>query len=159
MRKKPKLESCCHKPKQHQGLPATSISQEQRKILLQRLKKEHGLLTSRFQTSSLHNCQTIHFCCFKPHFVVQSLSCTQLFFDPMDCSPPGFSVHGIFQTKTLEWVSISFSRQSSKPKNQSCVSCIGRQILYGNLLQQPLETNTDDQFTGFNIQMEKKLNN
>ena len=30
--------------------------------------------------------------------------------DPMDCSPLGSSVHGIFQARTLEWVSISFSR-------------------------------------------------
>ena len=28
--------------------------------------------------------------------------------DPMDCSPPGFSVHGILQARTLEWVAISF---------------------------------------------------
>ena len=29
--------------------------------------------------------------------------------DPMDCSPPGFSIHGILQARTLEWVAISFS--------------------------------------------------
>ena len=29
--------------------------------------------------------------------------------DPMDCSPPGLSVHGILQARTLEWVAISFS--------------------------------------------------
>ena len=33
--------------------------------------------------------------------------------DPVDCSLPGFSVHGIFQARVLEWVSISFSRGSS----------------------------------------------
>ena len=33
--------------------------------------------------------------------------------DPMDCSPPGSSVHGIFQARVLEWVAISFSRRSS----------------------------------------------
>ena len=32
---------------------------------------------------------------------------------PMDCSPPGSSVHGIFQTRILEWVAISYSRESS----------------------------------------------
>ena len=37
--------------------------------------------------------------------------------DPMDCSLPGFSVHGIFQAKILEWVAISFSRGSSHPSN------------------------------------------
>ena len=29
--------------------------------------------------------------------------------DPMDCSPPGSSVHGIFQARVLEWVAIAFS--------------------------------------------------
>ena len=33
--------------------------------------------------------------------------------DPMDCSPPGSSVHQIPQARTLEWVTISFSRGSS----------------------------------------------
>ena len=38
--------------------------------------------------------------------------------DPMDCSLPGFSVHGILQARTLEWVAISFSRHSleAEPK-------------------------------------------
>ena len=35
----------------------------------------------------------------------------------MDCSPPGSSVHGISQTRTLEWVAISFSRGSSQPRD------------------------------------------
>ena len=33
--------------------------------------------------------------------------------DPVDCSLPGFSIHGIFQARILEWVTISFSRGSS----------------------------------------------
>ena len=33
--------------------------------------------------------------------------------DPMDCSPPGSSVHGIFQTRVLEWVAIAFSRKTA----------------------------------------------
>ena len=44
--------------------------------------------------------------------------------NPMDCSPPGFSVHGIFQARILEWVAISFSRGSSWPWDQTQVSCI-----------------------------------
>ena len=39
--------------------------------------------------------------------------------DPMDCSPPGFSVHGIFQARILEKVAISFFRGSSQPKDQT----------------------------------------
>ena len=45
--------------------------------------------------------------------------------DPMDCSLPGFSVHGILQARILEWVTISFSRGSSQPRDRTQVSCIG----------------------------------
>ena len=44
--------------------------------------------------------------------------------DPMDCSPPGFSVHGSFQARVLEWAVISFSRGSSWFRDQTQVSCI-----------------------------------
>ena len=44
--------------------------------------------------------------------------------DPMDCSPLSFSVHGIIQTRILEWVAIPFSRGSSQPRNWTQVSCI-----------------------------------
>ena len=43
----------------------------------------------------------------------------------MDYSLPGFSVHGILQARILEWVTISFSRGSSWPRDQTRVSCIG----------------------------------
>ena len=44
--------------------------------------------------------------------------------DPMDYSPPGFSVYGISQARLLEWVATPFSRGSSWPRNQVCVSCM-----------------------------------
>ena len=47
-----------------------------------------------------------------------------------DCSPPGSSVHGILQARILEWVAISFSRGSSRPRDRTCISCIDRQILH-----------------------------
>ena len=50
--------------------------------------------------------------------------------DSMDCSQPGSSVHGIFQARILEWVAISFSRESSQFSDQTHISCIDRQILY-----------------------------
>ena len=53
--------------------------------------------------------------------------------DPMDCSPPGSSVHGILQVRILEWVAISPSRGSSWARDRtwvSDVSCIGRWVLY-----------------------------
>ena len=44
--------------------------------------------------------------------------------DPMDCSPPGSSVHGILQTRLLEWVAISFSKGSFLPRDRTQVSHI-----------------------------------
>ena len=41
---------------------------------------------------------------------------------PMDCSLPGFSVHGILQTRILEWLAIPFSRGSSQPRDQTPTS-------------------------------------
>ena len=46
---------------------------------------------------------------------VKSFSCVRLFCDPVDCSLPGFSVHGIFQARVPEWVAISFSGDLSDP--------------------------------------------
>ena len=53
--------------------------------------------------------------------------------EPLDNSPPGSSVHGIFQTRILKWVAISSFNGSSWPTDWThicSVSCIGRQILY-----------------------------
>ena len=52
------------------------------------------------------------------------LTCVWLFQDPMDCIPPGSSVHGVLQTRTLEWVAISFCRGSSWFRDQTRISCI-----------------------------------
>ena len=48
----------------------------------------------------------------------------------MDCSLPGFSVHGIFQARILEWVAVSFSRGSSRPRDWTQISHHCRQTLY-----------------------------
>ena len=50
--------------------------------------------------------------------------------DPMDYSPPGSSVHGIFQVWILECVAITPSRGISWPRDWTYISCIGRWILY-----------------------------
>ena len=44
--------------------------------------------------------------------------------DPMDCDPPGSSVHGISQARILEWVAVSFSRGSSQYRDRTRVSFI-----------------------------------
>ena len=57
---------------------------------------------------------------------------------PMDCSPPGSSVHGILQARTLEWVAMPSSKGSSPPRDRTCVSsvsCIGRWALDHKRLQ------------------------
>ena len=48
--------------------------------------------------------------------------------DPTDCSPPGSSVHRIFQARRLKWVAISFSRGSFQTRDRTYVSCIGRRF-------------------------------
>ena len=54
--------------------------------------------------------------------------------DPMDYKTPAdYSVHGILQARILEWVAMPSSRGSSGPRDQtrvSCISCIGRCVLY-----------------------------
>ena len=52
-------------------------------------------------------------------------SCLKLC-DPVDCSPPGSSVHVISQAEIQEWIAISFSRGSSRPRDQTLVSGISR---------------------------------
>ena len=58
---------------------------------------------------------------YRPSEVTQS--CPALC-DPMDCSLTGSSIHGIFQSRVLEWVAISFSRWSYQPRDQTQVSHI-----------------------------------
>ena len=66
-------------------------------------------------THALRSCAL---CCA---FITQS--CPTLC-DPVDCSPPGSSVHGILQARILEWVAVPSSRGSSQPRDRTQVSCI-----------------------------------
>ena len=69
------------------------------------------------------NMKNTNICIMCVQSVLVTQSCLTLC-DPMDCSPPGFSLYGIFQAKILEWVAIPFSRGSSPPRDQTRVSCI-----------------------------------
>ena len=104
-----------------------------------------------FQSNNIQH-QVIYFVILKKYFRSQQILlcvcvCTRMyvcarmlnhsvisyFVTPMDCSPPGSSVHGIFQVRILEWVAMAFSRGFSPPRDWthvSCITCIGRQILY-----------------------------
>ena len=59
-------------------------------------------------------------------------SCPTLY-DPVDCGPPGSTVHGVIQARILGWVATPSSRGSSQPGCQthvSYVSCAGKRVLY-----------------------------
>ena len=55
--------------------------------------------------------------CERRQVKVKSLSRVWTLCDPVDCSLPGSSIHGIFQARILKWVAISFSRRSSQPRD------------------------------------------
>ena len=57
--------------------------------------------------------------------------------DPMACSLPGSSVHGILQARILELVAISFSRGSSQPSDWNWVSCIAGRFYWWSHQQRP----------------------
>ena len=63
------------------------------------------------------------------HAGVQSIQSCSTRCNPMDCSLPGSSVHGIFLTRILEWVAMPFSRGSSRPRDRNHISSIGRWFL------------------------------
>ena len=110
---------------QHQGIfQWVGSSHEEAKVLELQLqhhssKKPDSSLLSLFILSLLCYINTIRFS------VAQS--CPTLC-DPMDCSPPGSSVHGIFQVRLLEWIAISFSRGACPSRDWTHLSCIGRQM-------------------------------
>ena len=65
------------------------------------------------------------------YLVLVTQSCLTLC-DPLDCSPPGSSIHGIFQARILEQVAISFARGIFLTRDRthvSCVSCIAGRFL------------------------------
>ena len=51
--------------------------------------------------------------------LAKSLQLCPTLWDPMDCSPPGSSVHGILQARILEWVATPSFRKSSPPRDQT----------------------------------------
>ena len=61
--------------------------------------------------------------------VLVTLSCPTLW-DSTDCSLVGSSVHGISQARILEWTAISFSKESSWPRDWTWVSCIANRCFY-----------------------------
>jgi len=72
---------------------------------------------------SMHVCACTHTHTYNILCVFVAQLCLTLC-DSKDCSPPGSSVHGILQARTLKWLAISFSRGSSWPRDRTWVFCI-----------------------------------
>ena len=122
--------------KEYQRLPANHQKLGKRSRIDLPSQPSKGANPSDTQTSSLQNYENIHFClwCFVtaafpnessfiPVCVLVTQSCPNLC-NPTDCSLPGFSVHGILQATTLEWLALPFSRGSSRTRDQTLVSCV-----------------------------------
>ena len=80
-------------------------------------------------SSVQHSDSVIHILILFLWYIYTMEDCAVLFFqscltlcDPIDCSPPGSSVHGILQARILEWVAMPCSRGSSWPSNRTCIS-------------------------------------
>ena len=109
--------------------PTVMVSPPDRPNLQRRSTTAFLSSASRYHSMFLRAVVNGVFCVFLLEFsslfqyVLVSQSCLTLC-DPIDCSLPGSSVHGILQARILEWVAISFSRGSSQPRDQTQVSCI-----------------------------------
>ena len=92
--------------------------------------QQHGLIleTKLNEKSYKQKCILCNspLCVFQQLAESESVSRSVVFdsLDPMDCRQPGSSVHGILQARILEWVSMSSSKVSSPPRDQTWVSCI-----------------------------------
>ena len=90
-------------------------------------KKQINLKNSRLSVASNRTQLKLTWACERKLKALVAQSWPTLC-DPMDCSPPGSSVHGILQEGTLEWVAIPFSRGSSQPMDWTWVSCIAGRL-------------------------------
>ena len=80
--------------------------------------------------------------------------------DPVDCRLPGFSIHGILQARLLEWVTISFSRGSSRPRDQTQVSHIeGRRFNLWATRESPYDKKASLNGSTFQISNDSKICN
>ena len=71
-----------------------------------------------------------------------SQSCPTLC-DPMDCSPPGSSVHGSLQARIPEWVAMPSSRGSSPPRDQTHGSCTAGRFFTAEPMGKPSFSSTE----------------
>ena len=126
---------CIHATTQHcllisyTPIQNKKLKKKERKKKKQRPRKD-SLMRSECRCQSLMKRQPSLLPCRRDCILPLRCLVASNSWDPMECRPPGSSVHGIFQARILEWVVTSFSRGSSWPRDQACVSYTGRQILY-----------------------------
>ena len=98
--------------------PAGSCFWVRREVEILYIVKEQAGVTYKGRESGKEHIFNIY---AKKVKVSVTLTCLTLC-DPVDCGPPGSSVHGILQARILEWVAGPFSRGSSQPRNRTQVS-------------------------------------
>ena len=120
-------------PSEGFGQPNTIVDHDDKRewsiilewIILCRLSASHEdslILHLTKRVEDKHRLPEIeHTACYSRRKVLVTQLCPTLW-DPMDCSLPGSSVHGILQTRKLEWVAIPFSRGLPQPRDQAQVS-------------------------------------
>ena len=92
----------------------------------------HGVAKSQTWLSDWTELNWILSWRFHHHYLSESVNCSVLLTlcNPMDFSPPGSFVHGIFQARILKWDAISFSRESSWPRDWTWVSCMAGRFFF-----------------------------
>ena len=116
------------KPKESpESYPALFLSHEN-------TRSQHPATTKRMLTRAWPLCTMTS--CFGFRKSVSHPSCLTVR-DPIDCSPPDSSVHGIFQARILECLAISFSRGSSRPRDWTPVSRIAGRFFFFQCLTTP----------------------
>ena len=128
----PELTLLWHKSQEHLGDSSSTGKAQKRMPMATRVEDVQSLPEAcqspeEEETDTEDHPSQSLFRCLCPVLLLpllpSGLSCfSPSLFNPMDCSPPGSSVHGILQARILEWVAISFSRRSSGPRDQTCFS-------------------------------------
>ena len=105
-----------------------NINRQQYQHFLRFIFIQVALVEHIICVSCTRHCESTH----HSTVVLAECACSDVFdsLQPRGLSPPSSSVHGILQARIPEWVAICFSRGYSQHRDQMCISCVGRSILY-----------------------------
>ena len=104
-------------------------------------KGEPGGLPSMGSHRVRHNWSDLAAAAAAMHIHGQSSPSCPTLCNPMNYSPPSYSVHGILQARILQWVAMPSSRGSSRPKDWIWVSCIAGRFFTGEAQWKKLKEN------------------